>query len=1361
MSNNSGVSTSGTVTVSDTVPFGLSSTSISGAGWTCDGATLTCTRSDALAAGASYPPITLTVNVSSTAPASVTNTATVSGGGDVSSANNTASDPTTINAAVPDLAINKSHTGNFTPGQTGATYTISVSNIGSGATSGTVTVSDTLPAGLTATAISGTGWSCATLTSCTRSDVLASGASYPAITLTVNVSSTAPSSVTNTATVSGGGESNTANDTASDPTTVGSPVLAFIEPFAIAVDSAGNAYITGTTGGGLPIVGGFQAAPGNGGDAFVLKLNAAGSGLVYSSYLGGSGPEFGNGIAVDGSGNAYVTGNTNSVDFSTVAAAQGPVGGGVSKSTNGGASWTLANTGLGSQPISTLVVDPKVSGTLYAGSNQTNAAGTIGGVYKSTDGGGSWVRVNTGLTTVSVSSLAINPATTTTIYAGTNGGGVFQSIDGGANWTARNSGLSFLQISALAVDPKTPATIYAGSGNLLSNPIAKSTDGGTTWVNSSSGLSFSTVHAIVIDPVNTNNLYAATSVGVSKSTDGGASWFTPSNLLNGQDVQTLVINPGTPTVLYAGLSNSNGAEIYKSNTSGVTWVPTSTDFGSGALALDPSSPNTVYAGSRSFVGGVVKTTDGGNNFFDSSNGLNNRLVGALAIDPLAPATIYAGSRLRSAFISKINPAGSALLYSTYLGGGGGNEGLAIAADGSGNAYVSGATSSRNFPTTSGAFETAYPGGFYGSFAAKLTAPGALSYATFLDGNTASSGVVTVNIYSSANCTGLCDGVPYSGLVGTFNANDILFGSRTGFNWHPFGLGAFSADITGALAVESNGAYQFTLTSDDGSSLYIDGKLVVNNGGTHAPSGITSAPVTLSAGSHSFEVNFFENGGGESGLDLALPAGVTYGNPFSHSGPSFGYATGIAVDSSGDAYIAGGSTAVNFPLVNALQSAGETAYVAELNPAGNTVIFSTFFGNSSGGSNPSLALDSSNNVLVSDTLFGNVNNYPTQNATQATAGGSFADAVVFKISPAATVASNPVPAITSLSFDQGDNDFFLTVHGSNFVINSVVKFNGVFIPTRFVNAVTLVSQPPIDTPHGSFSVAVSNPPPGGGLSNVLRVNFGAYNLKALGSAAHEAGSPAMSLTLKGSDFAPGMVALWNGQPRATTFVSSTELSAAIPASDLATPGTALVSLTDPGSGLTSKSLPFAVTDFTVSANPGDISVARGAAATEKLSLAPQFGDFNRAVVLSCSGLPQFASCAFSPDTLTPGAAGASTTLTIATSAPTIGMNVAPGGLDAARPRLPGSMAWLGLMLPGLAFMGAAGGWRRKGMNLKMFMVLMVLGICIIQTGCGGGGSNFVSPAKTGISSTPPGSYEITVSATSGSVVHAMKVRLTVQ
>ena len=238
---------SGSVTVTDTLPAGLTALAISGAGWTTNLATLTATRSDAVAAGFAYPPITITVSVASNAPSAVTNTVTVSGGGDSNSANNTANDPTTINAVgVPDLAVIASHVVNFTQGDIGDTYTIIVTNVGGGISSGSLSITDALPTGLTATAISGTGWTTnlGALTA-TRSDGLAAGSAYPAITVTVNVATNAPASVTNAVTVSGGGESNTANDTANDVTAVNS--------FSSGGGTTNSGVIVGWDTSGIPV----------------------------------------------------------------------------------------------------------------------------------------------------------------------------------------------------------------------------------------------------------------------------------------------------------------------------------------------------------------------------------------------------------------------------------------------------------------------------------------------------------------------------------------------------------------------------------------------------------------------------------------------------------------------------------------------------------------------------------------------------------------------------------------------------------------------------------------------------------------------------------------------------------------------------------------------------------------------------------------------------------------------------------------------------------------------------------------------------------------------------------------------------
>jgi uncharacterized protein (TIGR03437 family) len=125
------------------------------------------------------------------------------------------------------LGISKAHTGSFAQGQTNATYSVTVSNSASaGLTAGTVTVSEAVPEGLTLVSMAGTGWTCGA-SACTRSDALAPGASYPAITVTVNVAPDAPSQVTNQVTVSGGGS---VAATANDVTTI-APVTVSTAPF--------------------------------------------------------------------------------------------------------------------------------------------------------------------------------------------------------------------------------------------------------------------------------------------------------------------------------------------------------------------------------------------------------------------------------------------------------------------------------------------------------------------------------------------------------------------------------------------------------------------------------------------------------------------------------------------------------------------------------------------------------------------------------------------------------------------------------------------------------------------------------------------------------------------------------------------------------------------------------------------------------------------------------------------------------------------------------------------------------------------------------------------------------------------------
>jgi len=121
----------------------------------------------------------------------------------------------------PDLAIVKTHADTFVRGGAGGTFAIGVSNVGSGSASGVITVTDSLPAGLSATALSGAGWTCtlATLT-CTRADAPVPGGSYPPIIVAVSVALDAAGSMTNVASVPGGGDSSPSNNASAANITV-------------------------------------------------------------------------------------------------------------------------------------------------------------------------------------------------------------------------------------------------------------------------------------------------------------------------------------------------------------------------------------------------------------------------------------------------------------------------------------------------------------------------------------------------------------------------------------------------------------------------------------------------------------------------------------------------------------------------------------------------------------------------------------------------------------------------------------------------------------------------------------------------------------------------------------------------------------------------------------------------------------------------------------------------------------------------------------------------------------------------------------------------------------------------------------
>ena len=579
---------------------------------------------------------------------------------------------------------------------------------------------------------------------------------------------------------------------------------------AIVVDEAGNAYVTGSTESmNFPLVNPLQSINRGGtcfgGDvvflchteAFVTKLNALGTGLIYSTYLGGERDDSGSDIAIDGAGSAYVVGTTSASGFPTKNPLQ-PLNAGstdlfIAKLSADGNQLVYSTLlgGSGNDTANGVAVD--LSGNAYVigrtsstdfptnpGSLQeANASSTA---FKSTDGGTTWSAINRGLpgSDAWVGKLLLDPMDASTLYAITSGG-LFKSTNGGHSW--RSLALRFF--TDLVIDPTNSSTLYAAfSGIFLFGGVDKSTDGGRTWFEADSGLAPNAPFSILIDPKSPTTLYAAAvlidgrgrSAGIFKSTDGGIRWFPSARGISPLNVFTFALAPAKPRKLYT----FSGGMIFRSTNHAKKWKPggLASSVSAASLAVDPLDPNTIYLGTPS---GVFKSTDGAetwaikplhaniallvvdpknpstiyaagrdfanvdSNFKSTDGGESWKAIGRIvghpvltfAIDPNDTARIYAGvaSGSADAFIAKISPTGAALLYSTYIGGSGDDTARAIAVDAQGNAYLTGQTSSEDF-LIKNAVQLRKQGSpaSYDAFLTKLDSSGAPIFSSYLGGS---------------------------------------------------------------------------------------------------------------------------------------------------------------------------------------------------------------------------------------------------------------------------------------------------------------------------------------------------------------------------------------------------------------------------------------------------------------------------------------------------------------------------------------------------------------------------------------------------------------------------------------------------
>ncbi len=407
----------------------------------------------------------------------------------------------------------------------------------------------------------------------------------------------------------------------------------------IAVDSSGSAYVTGSTSStNFPTANPMQAIFGGGGDVFVAKLNPAGSALVYSTYLGGSSGDGGNGIAVDSGGNAYVTGGTASTDFPTAHPLQAvpngfgdafvaklnPTGSALVYSTYLGGSSGDGGNGIAVDSAGSAYVTGSTTSTNFPTANPLQA-------------------VNTGGRDAFVTKL--NPGGSALVYSTYLGG---SSDDGGNGIAVDSAGNAYVtgnteSTNFPTANPLQP--VFGGGGFSGDAFVAKLNSGGSALVYSTylGGIVYDVGYGIAVD--SSGNAYVT---GRTDSPD-----FPTANPLYGFD--------GGPHAFVSKLNPGGSALIY----------------------------STYFGGEGTFGFGIA--ADSAGNAYVTGNTSSTEFP---TVNPLQPVT----GGIVDAFVAKLNPGGSAVLYSSYLGGGNFDLGQAIAVDSSGNAYVTGTTDSTNFPT---------------------------------------------------------------------------------------------------------------------------------------------------------------------------------------------------------------------------------------------------------------------------------------------------------------------------------------------------------------------------------------------------------------------------------------------------------------------------------------------------------------------------------------------------------------------------------------------------------------------------------------------------------------------------------------
>jgi photosystem II stability/assembly factor-like uncharacterized protein len=270
----------------------------------------------------------------------------------------------------------------------------------------------------------------------------------------------------------------------------------------------------------------------------------------------------------------------------------------LAKSSDAGASWSFLESGCASTTFDFVATHPSAPGTVYAG-----AEGSGGCLRRSTDGGRTWAAFGPATGAI-LTTLVVDPTETTTLYAGGNEYGcdepcLFKSRDAGRSWSALALPLPYQDVGAIAIDPLHPETVYVAAWH----GTFRSEDGGTTWV--AIEPASSSIYSIAIDPGDPGIVYAGGVGGIFRSDDGGASWSQVLVVLDGAgSVRSFAIDRRvSPATVYA----AGARGVFRTFDRGTHWEALSTGIVDEvtSLAISSASPPVLYAGTR---GGVYALT---------------------------------------------------------------------------------------------------------------------------------------------------------------------------------------------------------------------------------------------------------------------------------------------------------------------------------------------------------------------------------------------------------------------------------------------------------------------------------------------------------------------------------------------------------------------------------------------------------------------------------------------------------------------------------------------------------------------------------------------------------------------------------